>query len=242
MRAVNILLLLYVAATGGLSDEDATVERDPSLTSGRRVSCEDIAEVWRDLCRQRLCEPREDGGCRKQSASGECSTMRGCVQGNNIDKLKDWFPAATPPTVPEEVEYIRLAGTESQQRYLNLIEPANGHETSHSEGIRVVVHVEIFISPHMLAAMAQGSREEELGQRDAHGEETRQGVFAAGTEIIIAVGADYFPGIVVSVDGAPWLRMPADADDAEGFEHRELEATLLEVSKFSRVLYTVTFI
>ena len=241
-RTRALLLLLYVAATGGLVDGDAAAADDPSASAsaapGRRVSCDDIAEVWRDLCRERRCEPREDGGCRKRSASGDCSTMRGCVQGNDIEGLKDWVPVLTPPAVPAEVEYIRLAGMESQnQRYLNLVEPPDGHRTAHAEGLRVVVHLELFVSPRRLASIAAGSPGgDALVQGDAHGEgqggregeEEGEGVLLAGTQIIIAPGADDSPSIVVSVDGVPWLRMPADGDDAGDWERHELKATLLE--------------
>lgn len=137
------------------------------------VSCDDISDVWQELCRQGGCEPRADGGCRKRSASGVCTTMAGCVQGHDLESLKDWKPTLTPAVVPEEVDYIRQVSP-GQQRYVNLVAPERGQKLLHGEPLRVRFHVEIFVTPEGLAEMA------------AHGEDGQS--IKAGTIIKLTPG------------------------------------------------------
>jgi hypothetical protein len=81
-----LIVLLCVASSVGRGDDSSHAGEQQGL-SVRRVSCDEIETVWRELCQLGGCEPREDGGCRKRSASGDCSTMKGCVQGESPEML-----------------------------------------------------------------------------------------------------------------------------------------------------------
>ena len=89
MRRLPLLLLLSLAtryrADDGVASPSpvpAAAEQEPHL---KFVSCDEMVaaggEAWRELCVRGGCQPRADGGCRKRSASGDCSTFKGCVQG-----------------------------------------------------------------------------------------------------------------------------------------------------------------
>ena len=89
MRRLPLALLLSLAtwyrADDGVASPSpvpAAAEQEPHL---KFVSCDEMVaaggEAWRELCVRGGCQPRADGGCRKRSASGDCSTFKGCVQG-----------------------------------------------------------------------------------------------------------------------------------------------------------------
>lgn len=86
-------------------------------------NCDNVLEFWKDLCLQGKCIPRTDGGCRKPSASGVCTTRGGCMQGD-LDSMAHISPS---PPRPERLGPYEVADPETPEpRYLNLISPASG--------------------------------------------------------------------------------------------------------------------
>lgn len=57
--------------------------------------CDVVKDQWQDLCARGECIPREDGGCRKKSASGVSSTFAGCNQGT---ESMSFAPAPSEPS------------------------------------------------------------------------------------------------------------------------------------------------
>ena len=149
VRAILAVGILLMVKGGGSEGKLPTLQE---VVEPPPASCDDIADVWQELCRAGRCEPRADGGCRKRSASGVCTTFAGCVQGHN---LENWQPVFSPPVVPEAVDFIREASSASSQRYVNLLAPENGQEFLPVEALRVRLHVEIFVKPQVLAALAE---------------------------------------------------------------------------------------
>jgi hypothetical protein len=152
------VVLVMILAAGGQGELPSLnqVLQSAADAPEQAVSCDDIGDVWQELCRQGGCEPRADGGCRKRSASGVCTTMAGCVQGRNLGGLGDWVPVLTPAVVPEDIELIRQVSP-PLQRYVNLVAPEHGQELLCGEPLRVRFHVEIFVSPeHLGQVAAQG--------------------------------------------------------------------------------------
>uniref|UniRef100_A0A7S4K0C1 Methyltransferase FkbM domain-containing protein n=1 Tax=Guillardia theta TaxID=55529 RepID=A0A7S4K0C1_GUITH len=139
-----LLLLLLLHLSEGLP---------PSQTPDEfaMLNCTEVNELWKGLCLEGRCRPRSDGGCTKFGAAGICSTIAGCLQGDVESKLSV-VSSTTPPNIFEEAEVL-FQPLPMDQRYLNVIQPDNGHVLPAASSLHVKVHAEVVLSYGELSSM-----------------------------------------------------------------------------------------